>query len=89
MEQLQPVALNDDVLRQWGFVFHDYFHFWQRISTGIRSEMDIDRDYNVIDFMRKPIVNKLESLHQLQNIFFVLKGRELIFQEKTVKPSLS
>jgi hypothetical protein len=76
-EQLFPVILNDDLLTQWGFVFHDYFHFWQKINAGIRSELDIDRDYNVIDFMRKPIVNKLTSLHQLQNVFYTLKGREL------------
>ena len=76
-KELNEVPLTDEVLEQYGFSFHHYFKFWQRVSTGIRSEMDIDRDYNVIDFMRRPIMKKLVSLHQLQNIFFMLKGREL------------
>lgn len=77
-EQLQPVPMTNEVLKQCGFVFHDYFKFWQLKTTGIRSEMDIDRDFDVIDFMRRPIVKNLLSLHQLQNVYFILKGREMI-----------
>jgi len=83
-ESLQPVALTDEVLKDCGFVFHDYFKFWQLLTTGIRSEMDIDRDYDVIDFMRKPIIKKLASLHQLQNVYFMLKGRELKLNKKAM-----
>lgn len=79
LESIQPIPLTDDVLKQCGFVFHDYFKFWQLITTGIRSEMNISPDYEVIDFMRKPILKKLTSLHQLQNVYFMLKGRELKF----------
>jgi hypothetical protein len=39
--------------------------------------MDIDPDYNVLDFMRRPVVKKLSSLHQVQNVYFFLKGEEL------------
>jgi hypothetical protein len=79
---IQPVPLNDEILKQCGFVYHAYFKFWQLI-TGAghnRSEMDIDRDYNILDFMRKPIVKKVLTLHQLQNVYFMLKGKELDFQ---------
>lgn len=79
LEHIQPVPLTDDILKQCGFVYHDYFKFWQLITTGIRSEMNINPDYEVIDFMRKPILKKLSSLHQLQNIYLMLKGRELNF----------
>jgi hypothetical protein len=82
--QIEPVPLTDDVLKQCGFVYHDYFKFWQLITTGTRSEMDIDRDYDVIDFMRKPIIKKLASLHQLQNVYFTLKGRELKLYKATI-----
>lgn len=80
---VQPVPLTNALLQQCGFVFHDYFKFWQLItgSGAQRSEMDIDTDYNVIDFMRKPIVKSVSSVHQLQNIYFMLKGTELNFQE--------
>jgi hypothetical protein len=83
LERLQPVPLNDAILKQCKFVYHDYFKFWQLITGADenRSEMDIDRDYNIIDFMRKPIVKKVASLHQLQNIYFLLKGKELLFGE--------
>lgn len=84
LEHIQPVPLTDDILKQCGFVYHDYFKFWQLITTGIRSEMNISPDYEVIDFMRKPILKKLTSLHQLQNIYFMLKGRELKFEKKAL-----
>jgi hypothetical protein len=81
---LQPVPLTDTILQQCNFVYHDYFKFWQLITgkEENRSEMDIDSDYNIIDFMRRPVVKKVASLHQLQNIYFMLKGKELNFQEK-------
>lgn len=83
-QNIQPVLLTDEILQQCGFVYHDYFKFWQLITTGIRSEMNISPDYEVIDFMRKPILKKLTSLHQLQNIYFLLKGRELKFSQKAI-----
>jgi len=77
LEKVEPVPLTNEVLKQCGFLYHDYFKFWQLITTGIRSEMDISPDFEVIDFMRRPIIKKLASLHQLQNVYFMLKGREL------------
>jgi len=44
--------------------------------------MEINPDYDLIDFMRKPVVKKMSSLHQLQNIYFALKGNELKFSKK-------
>ena len=83
-DQIEPVPLTDELLKQCGFVYHDYFKFWQLVTTGIRSEMDIDSDYDVIDFMHKPIVKQLASLHQLQNVYFMLKGRELKLYKPTI-----
>ena len=86
LESIQPAPLSDDVLKRCGFVYHDYFKFWQLITTGIRSEMNINPDYEVIDFMRKPILKKLNFIHQLQNVYFMLKGRELNFSQKVSTP---
>lgn len=82
LSNIHPVLISEDVLRQCGFVYHDYFKFWQLISGAgnDRSEMNIDRDYNILDFMRKSIVKNVASLHQLQNIYFMLKGKELDVQ---------
>jgi hypothetical protein len=87
LEEVELVPLTDGLLKECGFVYHDYFKFWQLVTTGIRSEMNISPDYEVIDFMRKPILKKLTSLHQLQNIYFLLKGRELQFAKKQVQTS--
>ncbi|RYY91103.1 MAG: hypothetical protein EOO11_23195 [Chitinophagaceae bacterium] len=78
-DAVQPVPLNDDVLVQCGFVYHPYFQFWQLPASAgsTRSELDVDQDYNVIDFMRKPIVRRVSSLHQLQNVFFMMHDREM------------
>jgi hypothetical protein len=76
-EKIDPIPVTDDILKECGFVFHAYFNFWQLVTTGIRSEMDIGKDYDLIDFMRRPMIKKLSSLHQLQNAYFMLKGREL------------
>jgi hypothetical protein len=59
---------------------------WQLVNgkEENRSEMDIDRDYNVICFMRRPLVKKGTSLHQLQNIYFMLKGKELVLRKMAV-----
>ena len=46
--------------------------------------MDIDPDYDLIDFMRKPIIKKLRSLHQLQNVYFLMKGRELKYTKQAI-----
>jgi hypothetical protein len=83
-QRIQPVPLTNSILQQLGFVYHEYFKFWQLITTGIRSEMNISPDYEVIDLKRKPAHEKLTSLHQLQNIYFLLKGRELKFSKKVL-----
>ncbi|HZH99970.1 MAG TPA: hypothetical protein VEX63_02420 [Flavisolibacter sp.] len=91
-EHVTPVPLTNEVLQQCGFTYHSYFHFWQLISSesGTRVEMDIDLDYNLIDYMRRPIVKKLHSLHQLQNLYFALKGTELVFKGKdAIEPGVN
>ena len=84
LETIRPVLLTDEILEQCGFIYHAYFKFWQLIESndGIRSEMDVDRDYTILDFMRKPITKRLTALHQLQNIYYVLKGKELKYVTK-------
>src|SRR5688572_8598432 len=55
VEDINPVLVTDAILQQCNFIFHDYFRFWQLVGSGLpRTEMDIDLDYNIIDFMRRP-----------------------------------
>jgi hypothetical protein len=77
-----PFPISKDVLVGCGFEFHDYFKFWQKKIDGKGTDMEINQDYDIIDFMRKPLVKNISSLHQLQNIYFALKGNELKFSRK-------
>ena len=76
---LQPLPLSKEVLASCGFEFRDYFKCWQKKIDGRGTDMEINLDYDIVDFLRRPIVKKISSLHQLQNIYFALKGRELNF----------
>lgn len=90
LSQIEPVAMTDAVLKHCGFTYDDYFKFWKLITgaDATRYEMDIDRDYAVIDFMRKPVVKKVASLHQLQNVYFALCDRELNVDAENFQLSL-
>ncbi len=84
VEDIQPVPMSEAVLQQCKFNYQQYFKFWQLISTeGGRKEMNIDSDYNLIDFMRRPMVKNIASLHQLQNIYYMLFNKELDFDVDT------
>ena len=85
VEDIHPLLITDSILQQCNFIFHDYFRIWQLGSisfTGI--EMELDRDYNIVNFLRRPLVKKIASLHQLQNIYFMVHGKELDFDVDTI-----
>ena len=76
---LQAVPLTDNVLKESGFLFDSYFHLWQkpRPVSGTGMEMELDRDFNVVDYMRRPLLKEVKSLHGLQNLYYALLGKEL------------
>ncbi len=74
-----PVPITPEVLAKCGFAFHDYFKLWQKNKTitGTGPDMELDRDFWVLNFSHQRIGVELKSLHQLQNLYFLLKGKEL------------
>ena len=76
---VQPLPLSKEILAACGFEFHEYFKCWQKKIDGRRTDMEINLDYDIVDFLRKPVVKQISSLHQLQNVYFALKGNELKF----------
>ncbi|MCU7552638.1 hypothetical protein OCK74_26195 [Chitinophagaceae bacterium LB-8] len=74
-----PVPITPEVLGKYGFSFHDYFKVWQKNKTipGTGPDMELDRDFWVLNFSHQRIGVELKSLHQLQNLYFLLKGKEL------------
>ena len=79
---VQPLPLSREILAGCGFEFHSHFKFFQKKTDERGTDMEINQDYDIIDFMRRPLVKKLGSLHQLQNIYFALKGKELKFSNQ-------
>jgi hypothetical protein len=78
IENIYPLLITDSILQQCNFIFHDYFKVWRlgsRFQPG--TEMEIDLNYNLIDFLRRPVIKKITSLHQLQNIYYIVYGIEL------------
>lgn len=80
-EHLQAVSLSNNELEKSGFLFDSYFKLWQKpkLATGTGMEMELDRDYNVVDFLRRPLLKEVKSMHRLQNLYYALLGKELVF----------
>jgi hypothetical protein len=56
---------------------------FEKITPGIGSEISLAQVIKeVIDLIRKPALKKLNSLHELLNVCFKLKGRELQIEKK-------
>jgi hypothetical protein len=79
---LQPVDITSERLQEYGFVLQKYFKLWQkaRAISGSGMEMELDIDYNAVDFLRRPILKDIKSIHSLQNLYFALLTQELELQ---------
>ena len=73
------IAITPELLSSCGFSFHPYFKLWQknRQSTGGGADMELNPDYWLLDFSHRNTGVEIRSLHQLQNLYFFLKGKEL------------
>lgn len=76
----QPVPISASVLQSFGFAFHTYFKLWQlnKSKLGTGPEMELDPDFWLLDFSHHRMGVEVRSLHQLQNLYFLLKGKELL-----------
>lgn len=80
-----PIPITASVLKSFGFAFHNYFKLWQRNKPvlGTGTEMELDPDFWLLDFSHHRMGVEVKSLHQLQNLYFLLKGKELAVLEQT------
>lgn len=81
-ESVKAVPLNDQLLREIGFVFHDHFKVWQFTQPRKNFTIELDRDYTAMDFSHRPILKNMSSLHDLQNLFYTIRGEELLLKEQ-------
>ncbi len=70
----EPIPLTEDWLLKFGFVNGEKEHFSFTKNMDLRI-LGSEADYNGIWFGR------LESVHQLQNLYFALTGEELTVRE--------
>ncbi|RYY88590.1 MAG: hypothetical protein EOO15_08510 [Chitinophagaceae bacterium] len=78
---LEAVQLTDALLDRLAYVFHPYFKLWQHPQTKGAYSMELDRDHTALDFGHRPIVKEIKTLHQLQNLYFLLSGEELVLAD--------
>lgn len=78
-----PIPLTPEILEKCGFIKFNGF-YWVSI-TNLKSELHIQfygKDY--VSTLRGQfcdlILDKIDYLHQLQNLYFALCGEELIFK---------
>lgn len=76
----RPIPIDPELLAQFGFQFHTHFKIWQRNKplAGTGPEMELDQDFWVLDFSHHRIGVEIKHLHQLQNLYYSLKGKELM-----------
>jgi hypothetical protein len=86
----QLIPITPELLKSCGFNYDNYFKYWQKnkAKSGTGPDMELDPDYWVLDFSHQRIGVELKGLHQLQNLYFLLKGKELevnidLFLEKS------
>jgi hypothetical protein len=83
-ERLQAVPVDNVLLKELGFVYHAYFKLWQRERPDKSYTIELSTDYDALDFSHNYMVRNIQFLHQLQNLFFCVQGRELAFDPRTV-----
>lgn len=84
-ERLAAITLTDDVLKDFGFIFHEHFKLWQRTKPYNSYSIELDRDYSAMDFGHRPIVSNIKHLHILQNLYYAIQGKELMQSTRTGK----
>ncbi len=78
-ESYSPIPMSDDLLVRCGFTYQEHFKIWQKEKPAPQGgfEMQMNTDYEVCDFGKRSLGVQLTSLHQLQNLFFMLIGKDI------------
>jgi len=81
MENIEPIQLTEEWLFKFGFFKHNNAYVLNKPKiNSLMFNFSIwqDMTYNSSEF---PI--ELESVHQLQNLYFAITGTELAYENKT------
>jgi len=82
----KPIPLTEEWLRQFGFLKDDDGNYWIDLQTHY-LELVPSRGYLYPTYVQVPemsyedeqrvIINRIEFVHELQNLYFALRGEEL------------
>jgi hypothetical protein len=84
MQFIKPIPLTEDWLIKFGFIKHDMGWFWISWGTNGTEIIQWNISYKQYVFsLGKARFKTLEHVHQLQNLYFALTGKELILNPPT------
>ena len=81
--EIEPIKLTEEILLKCGFIFDkstsDIKLFLPVLNLSLEIHATFYHGQFVIELINHlvPIVTELESIHQLQNLYFSLTGKEL------------
>ena len=82
---INPIPLTEEILLKFGFYFEDGFYCLRINNTAFMTIMLIGSyvNYELSNFRQKIVFSRGEfsGVHQLQNLFFSLCGKELKFKD--------
>lgn len=85
-KDLEPIKLNDGLLALYGFKRDGLGNMWIDLMTHLLSLRFADGYYYPLyaqvpemshEDEQRVFINRIESLHELQNLFFAITGKEL------------
>src|SRR5689334_3781194 len=69
-ERLMPVPISNELLTALGFTFHSYYKTWQHEKHLKTVTVELNTEYNAVDFSHRTLVKDVHYLHLLQNLFY-------------------
>ena len=84
-EKIQPIPLTEEILLKFGFYFEEGFYCLRINNTAFMTIILHGSyvNYELSNFRQKIVFSSGEfsGVHQLQNLYFHLKGEELTFKK--------
>lgn len=79
---MQPILLTPEILEKFGWVWNEETNTFEKYPNGdARMHLqyrEVDSSYTMFNYvLRATISERIWFLHQLQNLYFALTGKEL------------
>ena len=80
--ELQPIPITEQWLLEFGWVWNEDCNSYEKYPNGdARMHLefhDINHSYTMFNYvLRSKIAEKIQYIHQLQNLYYALTGEEL------------